>query len=257
MARLGIWLGKKKPERTSRVTRSTASPSSTRVSYNEEIVPLELLDVPPAKPMAFPCPEFMAAVGIQEEFDTLCANAGLTRLVTSRVLQYQKLTAVFMNGFRFYPESDTVLFQIYDRLLTMPMSTFCEALGLPDRGGKRKKNSQTAALKTLLDSFCNTEVRATNRQKISNILFPHLRYFAYYIARGVLARDNTSSTSSPDIAIMANALSGEHEYHVGTLIARRLAANGNKGDLFGGIYATLLLRYLEGDRSQVIQLFLL
>ena len=88
-------------------------------------------------------------------------------------------------------------------------------------------------------------MRDTNHQKISNILFPHLRYFAYYIARGVLARDNTSNTSSPDTAIMANALTGEHEYHVGTLIARRLAANGNKGDLFGGIYATLLLQYLE------------
>src|SRR4051812_18252620 len=45
---------------------------------------------------------------------------------------------------------------------------------------------------------------------------------------------------------MENALSGKHEYHVGTLIARRLAANCNKGDLFGGIYATLLLQYLKG-----------
>src|SRR3954466_10055018 len=150
----------------------------------------------------------MAAAGIQEEFNALCANAGLTRLATCRVLRYQKLTAVFINSFRFYPDSDTVVFQVYDRLLTMPMSRFSDALGLPDRGEKMKKNSQTAALKTLLDSFCNTEVRATNRQKISNILFPHLRYFAYYIARGVLAQDNTSNTSSPDTVIMANALSG-------------------------------------------------
>ena len=60
----------------------------------------------------------------------------------------------------------------------------------------------------------------------------------------MLARDNTSSSSSPDTAIMANALSGKHEYHVGALIARRLAANGNKGDLFGGVYATLILEYL-------------
>src|SRR3954463_11288106 len=129
----------------------------------------------------------------------------------------------------------------------MPMSTFCEALGLPDRGEKRNKNSQTVALKTLLESFCNTEVRATNREKISNILFPHLRYFAYYIVRGVLARDKTSNTYSPDIAIMANALSGEHEYHVGTLIARCLATNRNKGGLFGGVYATLLLQFLRGE----------
>src|SRR3954469_1971191 len=94
MDRLGRWLRKKKPERTSRVTRSTASPSTTRVSYNEEIVPLELLDVPPAKAMAFPCGDFMADAGIQEEFNTLCANAGLTRLATCRVLKYQKLAAV-------------------------------------------------------------------------------------------------------------------------------------------------------------------
>src|SRR4051812_23711299 len=88
----------------------------------------------------------------------------------------------------------------------MPMTIFFEALGLPDVGEKKKTNAQTVALNTLLDSFCNTEVRKSNRQKISNILFPHLRYFAYYIARGLLARDNTSSTSTPDTAIMANAL---------------------------------------------------
>src|ERR1041384_8294746 len=157
------------------------------------------------------------------------------------------LTAIFVNSFRFYPESYTVVFRIYERLLTMPMRIFCEALGLPDIGEKKRKNAQTVALNTLLDSFCNTEVRPSNRQKISNIMFPHLRYFAYYIARGVLARDNTSSTSTPHTAIMANALSRKHEYHVGSLIAKRLATNSNKGGLLGGVYATLLLQFLQGE----------
>ena len=85
MGRLGRWLAKKKPEHSSHVTRSTASPSATRVSYNEEIVPLAMLDASPAKAMAFPCRDVMADVGIHEVFDALCANAGLTRLVTSRV----------------------------------------------------------------------------------------------------------------------------------------------------------------------------
>ena len=44
MNKLGRLLGKKKPDRTDRVTRSSASPSAARVSYNEEIVPLELLE---------------------------------------------------------------------------------------------------------------------------------------------------------------------------------------------------------------------
>ena len=59
------------------------------------------------------------------------------------------------------------------------------------------------------------------RSKISSILFPHLRYFAYFIARGVLARDNTSNSSSPDVAILANVLSRKSRYHVGVLIAHR------------------------------------
>src|ERR1041385_4362668 len=248
MERLGKWLGKKKNERSSRVTHSAASPSTTRVSYNEDIVPMEMLHASPARAMAFPCEDFMEDASIQEEFYALCANAGLTRLVTSRVPQYETLTAIFVNSFRFYFDNDNVVFRLYERLLTMPMSTFCEALGLPGLAEKKKrKNVQTVALNTLLDSFCNTEVRSSNRQKISNIMFPHLRYFAYYIARGVFARDNTSNTSTPDTAIMANALSGDHEYHVGTLIARRLATNSNKRGLFGGVYATLLLQFLQGE----------
>src|ERR1041385_5290042 len=98
MDRLGRWLGKKKPERSSRVTRSTASPSTTRVSYNEEIVPLELLDASTAKAMAFPCRDFMADAGIQEEFDALCAKAGFTWLVMSRVSRYEMLTAIFIKS---------------------------------------------------------------------------------------------------------------------------------------------------------------
>ena len=85
MERLGRWLGKKKPDRSSHVTWSTASPSTMRVSYNEDIVPIELLDASPAKAMAFPCNDFMEDAGIREEFEALYARAGLTRLTTSRV----------------------------------------------------------------------------------------------------------------------------------------------------------------------------
>src|ERR1043165_3963723 len=247
MEKLGKWLGKKKPEHSSWVTRSAAAPSTTRVSYNEDIIPVEMLDVLPAKAVAFPCDDFMENAGIKEEFYALCENAGLTRLVTSRVQQYETLTAVFVNSFRFYFDNDTVVFRLYDELLTMPMNRFCEVLGLPGLVEKRKrKNVPTVEINTLLDSFCNTEVRKSNRQKISNIMFPHLRYFAYYIGRGLLARDNTSSTSTTDTTIMENTLSGKHEHHVGTLIAKRLATNSTKGDVFGGVYATLLLQSVKG-----------
>ena len=137
--KLGKWLGKKKPERSSRVTRSAAAPSVTRASYNEDIIPVEMLDVLPAKAMAFPCDNFMENASIKEEFYDPCENAGLTRLVTSRVPQYETLTAVFVNSFRFYSDNDTVVFQLYDRLLTMPVSKFCEVLGLPGLVEKKKR----------------------------------------------------------------------------------------------------------------------
>src|ERR1041384_780549 len=118
MERLGKWLGKKKPESSSRVTHSAASPSTTRLSYNEDIVPMEMLDASPARAMAFPCEYFMEDAGIREEFYALCANAGLTRLVTSHVPQYETLTDIFVNSFRFYLDNDIVVFRLYEKLLT-------------------------------------------------------------------------------------------------------------------------------------------
>src|SRR3954469_16268723 len=95
------WFGKKKHERTDRVTRAAASSSAARVSYNEDHVPLELLeDTSPTHAMPYPCDVFLEAAGIKEEFYSFCANAGLTRLVTCRVAQYRKLTSYFINSFR-------------------------------------------------------------------------------------------------------------------------------------------------------------
>ena len=65
MERLGKWLGKKKPGRSSRVTRSAAAPSTTRVSYNEDIIPVEMLDVLPTKAMALPCDDSMENASIK------------------------------------------------------------------------------------------------------------------------------------------------------------------------------------------------
>src|SRR3954467_13273274 len=114
MYTLGRWLGKNKPERTDSVTRSANSPSAARVKYNEEIVPLELLEeTSPARAMTFPCPPFMEAAGIHEGFNRVCAKAGLTRLATCRVIQYEKLASYFINNFRYYPDDDTAEFRLY------------------------------------------------------------------------------------------------------------------------------------------------
>src|SRR3954466_2191473 len=223
------WLEKRKPTHSDRVTRAAASPSTARVSYNEDHVPLELLeDTSPARAMTFPCDEFLEAAGIKDEFYNLCANAGLTRLVTCRVTQYQKLTSSFINSFRYNPDSGAIEFKIYNDLITMTLGKFCEIIGVPNVGRTGRMASRPSELKTFFNSLCSIDTRDIHQSKISSILFPHLRYFAYYIARGVLARDNTSNISAPDIAILAAALSGRSDYNLGVLIARRLAMNGNK-----------------------------
>src|ERR1041385_7067462 len=127
----------------------------------------------------------------------------------------------------------------------MSLAQFCDIIGVSNVGQTAKMVSQPSELRTLFNSLCYQEETDIQRTKISSILFPHLRYFAYYIARGVLARENTSSGSAPDFAIYANALSDRNDYNVGALISWPLVMNSNKGDLYGGLYATLILESLD------------
>src|SRR3954471_793736 len=154
------WLGKKKPERTDRDTRAAASSSAARVSYNEDHVPLELLeDTRPARAMTYPCDAFLEAAGIKEEFYGLCANAGLTRPATCRVAQYHKLTSCFINSFKYNHDAGIVEFKIYNDLLTMSLARFCDMIGLPNIGQMAKMNSQPFELKTVFNCLCSQETR--------------------------------------------------------------------------------------------------
>ncbi|KAE8805078.1 hypothetical protein D1007_18922 [Hordeum vulgare] len=142
--------------------------------------------------MTYPCSEFLAVTSIKDEFDNLCAAAGVRNV-----------------------------------------------------GKTTKMKVQLYELKSLFASLYSKDPRDIHRGKISSILFPHIRYFAYYIARAVLAHDNTSNISALDLAILAAALLGVNTYNIGALIARRLVANSGKGPHFGGIYATLILEHLK------------
>src|SRR3954468_24594469 len=181
------WLEKRKPAHSDRVTRAAASPSTARESYNEDHVPLELLeDTSPACAMTYPCDVFLEAAGIKDEFYGLCANAGLTRLATCRVAQYQKITSCFINSFIYNHDIGIVEFRIYNDLLTMPLSRFCEIIGVSIIGQTAKMNTQPTELRTLFNSLCSQDTKDIQRSKISSVLFPHLRYFTYFIARAVL-----------------------------------------------------------------------
>ncbi|KAE8809378.1 Transcription elongation factor B polypeptide 3 [Hordeum vulgare] len=125
------------------------------------------------------------------------------------------------------------------------VAEFCDAIGVRNVGKTTRMKVQPYELKFLFASLCSKDPQDIHRGESSSIVLPHIRCFAYYIARGVLARDNTSNISAPDIAILAAALSGDNTYNIGALIARRLVANNGKEPHFGGIYATLIPEHLE------------
>ena len=136
-------------------------------------MPLELLeDTSPAWAMMFPCNDFLEAGGIKEEFDNLCANAGLTRLATCRVTQYRKLTSCFINSFGYCHDAGLIEFKMYDDPLTMSLERFCEIIGVPNVGRTAKMNTQPTELRTRFNSLCSQDTRDIRRSKISNILFP-------------------------------------------------------------------------------------
>ena len=71
--------------------------------------------------------------------------------------------------------------------------------------------------------------------------FPEIGYFAYYLARCVLARENTSNSTNLDLAIMLAVVDRNYTYSIGAQIARRVSNNASRGPYFGGIIASRIL----------------
>ncbi|KAK1601186.1 hypothetical protein QYE76_008356, partial [Lolium multiflorum] len=114
--------------------------------------------------------------------------------------------------------------------------------GAPTCGTTRKIENSPRALTELYREVTNDDSRTIQRGKIRNIQLPAIRYFAYYLATSILGRENTSNISSFYLAFLVAALTGSTPYHLGALIARRLAS---KGPIYGGIISSCIVTYLE------------
>jgi hypothetical protein len=74
------------------------------------------------------------------------------------------------------------------------------------------------------------------------VFISHLiRYFAYFIAKCVLAKKIANKLSSYDIAFISTALRQDRTYNLGALIAFHLATNPEKGGVCGDLIASRLL----------------
>ena len=94
-------------------------------------------DEPPreadVRPCELPSEEFMVNAGIKDEFDTYVRNADLEDFMQDKCPRYYYLTDLVMRRFKFTSSrnSQTVMFDIYDKSYTMDLEYFTTACKLP------------------------------------------------------------------------------------------------------------------------------
>jgi hypothetical protein len=81
-------------------------------------------------PSIYPCSEFIKAVGILQDFQTLISNAGLEHFVDGEPYQYAKLTMSVVQDFRFSWSlpNPMVHYKIYNKTVNLPFDDFCAAI---------------------------------------------------------------------------------------------------------------------------------
>ena len=181
-------------------------------------------------PSVYPCPEFMNAAGILQDFQTLITNAGLAHFIDGELGQYAKLTMSVVQDFRFDWSSPNpvVRYKIYNIPVSLPFGDFCAAIKVPQWGSHEKIRGQPKPLTDLYEEICQGRSFAKESGKIRNIQLPSIRYFAHFISKCVLARKVASKLSPYDLAFISAALRQDRTYNLRALIAFRLAANREK-----------------------------
>ena len=80
--------------------------------------------------------------------------------------------------------------------------------------------------------------------RIKSIHFPAIQYFALFNGNGIVGKQDCSTLCAPDLSLIRTAHTGERNYNLGAIVARRLQHNANSGYFYGGNYATRLGREL-------------
>ena len=184
--------------------RSSKNISNEGPPLDEHIADLSPLNYDGLKDVwasAYPYNDLLLALSIHKSFYKLVANVGLLKFTTKEVDQYRNLTYIFVQTFTYYDEDDPyVELCLYDRKRKMSLDEFCSTIGVTNHG-THKRITETTELHELYSRLCLQHEKTKQRSKISCFQNPAVRYFAYYLSTGVLARENTSTTPSLDLGI--------------------------------------------------------
>jgi hypothetical protein len=88
----------------------------------------------------------------------------------------------------------------------LPLDVFCAAIRVPQWGSHGRIKERPRPLMDLYEEICQGRSFSGESGKIQNIHFPSIRYFAYFIAKCVLARKTANRLSSYDLAFISAAL---------------------------------------------------
>ena len=191
----------------------------------------------------YPCPEFMDAAGILQDFQTLISNAGLAKLIDGEPRRYAKLTMSVVQDFCFdwSLPNPVVHYKIYNIPVSLPFDFSCAAIRVPQWGSREKMKERPKPLMDLYKEICQGRSFPNQNGHIRSIQLLSIRYFAHFISKCVLARKVANKLSAYDLAFLSTALRKDKTYNLGALIAFRLATNRGKGGICGGLVASRLL----------------
>jgi hypothetical protein len=107
-------------------------------------------------PSIYPCSEFMNAVGILQDFQTLVSNAGLEHFIDGEPPQYVKLTMSMVQDFRFsWSTSNTMVhYKIYNKSVDLPFDVFYAAIRVPQWASREKMKEWPRPLMDLYEEIC-------------------------------------------------------------------------------------------------------
>ena len=215
-------------------------------------------------------PHVLDQWGIGEDFNAFITATGLLEFSRHPRGTYEGLAREFISTFRFEgPEAHryskrsqaptptfTIKFTMRGQRLVMSLEEFCRAIRVENRGSWLEIGADSN--QDLVSFWKSISVRAPdrlNRGKFTSIQHPALRYFALFLARGFLARDNTSACTGPIVYLLKCAKEGTPcQFNLGVVLARTLhiAVRRNLTDetpIYGGAIATLVYEHIKEERG--------
>ena len=130
----------------------------------------------------------MVKAGIKEEFNAYLRNADLVSFKAEKCRQYHYLTSSFVRRFEFSSScnSQTVMFDLYEKSYTMDLEDFTTACKLPQ--WVSASEPRKSEFRDFLASITVGESRDRTQATTGSIHFPAIHHFALFIGRCINVR---------------------------------------------------------------------